>query len=156
MIRCWLPLQLSRRENELHWFAQLTEGATVLILWSRADHVPTRSASTGGWRTGRHVRCTLVQCSQLYNKLVDLTKLCSWCSTSCVVLGGGRPRLTFKSLWYFQSDTTKKKINFRGYSLIYINKMISLKSIHLIYSHWVISLQFVLHCTRLYPLYNKV
>ena len=43
--------------------------------------------------------------------------------------------LNYKSQCYFQYDTTKKLINFRGYSLIHINEMINLKSMRLIYLH---------------------
>ena len=40
--------------------------------------------------------------------------------TSGVVEGGRRPLLNFESQCYFQYDTTKKVINFKGYSLIHI------------------------------------
>ena len=43
------------------------------------------------------------------------------------------PLLNFKIQCYFHYDTTKKVINFRGYSLIHINIMINLKSIRSIY-----------------------
>ena len=41
----------------------------------------------------------------------------------------------YKNQCYFQYDTTKKLIKFRGYSLIHINEMINLKSMRLIYLH---------------------
>ena len=46
-----------------------------------------------------------------------------WCCR-----GGRRPPLNFESQCYFQYDTTKTVINFRGYSLIHINIMSNLDS----------------------------
>ena len=48
-----------------------------------------------------------------------------WCCR-----GGRRPLLNFESqlFQYFQYDTTKTVINFRGHALIHINKMSNLDS----------------------------
>ena len=62
--------------------------------------------------------------------------------TSGVVVEGRRALMNFKksmlfSIWYHKQ---KKKINFRGYSLIHINIIINLEAMRLIYRHQAISL----------------
>ena len=54
--------------------------------------------------------------------------------TSGVVVVGRRPPLNFKKSMLF-SIYHKKMINFRSYSLIHINIMINLESMHLIYPY---------------------
>ena len=57
-----------------------------------------------------------------------------WCCR-----GGRRPLLNFESQCYFQYDTTKKVINFRGYSLIHIkaDQLDSLKKFCILSEHFI-------------------